>query len=807
VTESWLHDSSFTGHLQWSGYSFFSKVRQGKRGGGVCLWCKNQWKPKLIDYKDSEQLSNLIDFIPISFSTDSFNVALILVYIPPSLNDNKDIELLLSDWIDAHIDKDRYPNLIICGDVNRVNLDILKGEYNLHNIIKDSTRGNATLDKVYLSPELMQRYKNVSVVDPIASSDHKAVLISTENKEEVHSTGFVKYNLVYDFRKVDFLFTTRQTDLLSSITSINCNDINQYTSHFYHTINSILNTIPTKVVRRTHNDKPWISDKIKSLINDRWAAFRRKQFPKYNHLKEKIKKEISLAKKNWLTNKWNKSKDLWSVVRFIEGKSTKSRMYCKTQLPALAQIAQDLYFDTNQNTSVSSTLTQKGNHQSISFMDIFQSCLTALGSINIKKSIGADQIPNKFYKVFLPFIINPLSHFVCVILKTSSFPDSLKEAFILPIPKASPSDINNFRPISILNTLARLIEKVIFQYYESTIYNAYGANQFGFRAGSSTSIALIFIFECVKKIMDQNNNDGCLLIAIDLSKAFDNVNHATLIDKLNHHTNLSFTNLIKSYLSNRKARIKIDEMSGPEFIINKGVPQGSCLGPALFCIYISDLRPALPTSTLVKYADDVTLVLPINDDISNSLKIEMDNINKWCSDNRMQINMNKTQALPILKKGKTFNCTEITCTDEILLLGFKFDHHLSFNAHFAKAVKASRNIYLLKTMKYCVPQKALHSIFTAKIRSFVEYGLPSITHISSFALFMIRRLYKRCLRIIDINTSSSTDIEETQKSQKLKLSDFPETIQENYRQPSTLSSSLSATPLFLRPLFDPCLAN
>jgi len=766
VTESWLNENSFEGHLKWQDFSFFSRNRQNKKGGGVCLWCKNKFKPNLINHRDHKNLSDLVDILPISFCTDSSTIALILLYIPPSLNNNSDIEILLCDWIDMNIKVNQYDDLIICGDVNRTNLDILQGEYNLCNVIRSATRGNAVLDKVYFSQNLINLYTNILILDPIASSDHSAILISTNGPSKHVKKAEVKSNYYYDFRQADLTFIHYHSDILFNDSP--CDNINQLSSSFYKSIYDILGTIPCKLIRRTHKDKPWISDKIKGLINDRWKAYRSKNYSKYVYLKDKVKKEIVSAKENWLTQKRQKDSNMWNVVRFVEGKHPTSKMYSEDQLDEITAIAKTLYYNKEENSITENTALHA--NKKVHTSSIYQFCINALTSLDVKKSVGIDNVPNKFYKTFLPYIIEPLSHFISQILSTCSFPDNLKQAYIIPIPKKTSSDTKNFRPISILNTLARLVEKVLFLYYEDTIYQSYGENQFGFRSGSSTTIALIYIFQCIKSIMEQSSTSGCLLIAIDLSKAFDNINHSTLIHKLRAYTHSSYASLISSYLSNRSAKIKIGENCSDPISINKGVPQGSCLGPALFCTYISDLKPALSSNVLVKYADDLTLIMPITGNIENDIDIEMKNIVEWCDRNDMKINLSKTQALPIIKQNKSFSTTKIQCTNEICLLGFTFDDKQSFNSHFHKAVsKASKNIYLIKQLKNIIPAKDLNSIFSAKIKSVVEYGLPAIPHISSSSLYLINRLYKRCNNLIFGNSSSINQTEDKRKHQAFKL--------------------------------------
>jgi len=686
-------------------------------------------------------------------------------FLIPLLNNDQDIEISLCGWLDKNIHHLSYNGLIICGDVNRVNLDIMQGEFNVTNIITENTRDNAVLDKFFINDALSSFYTEATITDPLASSDHKTILIFNNTSEHTKSVDHT-VNIVYDFR---LSYTIQINEMLCDLSHLQLpiNDsIDLFTNTIYDNIYECLSCLPMKLVRRTTNDKPWMTDKIKSLINDRWKAYRRNNLPKYNHLKEKTKIEIKRAKQNWLSNT-RKGSDLWTVVKFAEGKNTKTNTYDPDKLHDITTAAIKIY--TSGPSPINNSLPAK-SHLKINSTDIFEYCLHALTSIKTKKAIGLDQVPNKFYKSFLPYIIDPFIRLTQAVLSRCEFPNTLKHAYIIPIPKKKSSDTQNFRPISILNTLARCLEKAIFCFYENSFYSCYGVNQFGFRRGSSTTIALIYILEKVNDIMKQENSTGCLIIAVDLSKAFDRVNHSILVNKLINKDKLSLAALINSYLLHRTACIKIGKKQGDRFPVNRGVPQGSSLGPALFCTYMNDLMPKNPSTTLVKYADDITLIIPINAQIHENIETELANINDWCHRNEMIINTAKTQALPILKRNKTFSTRKIRCFDSIKILGFSIDKHLSFTTHFQKSVsRASQNIHVLKVLRNCVSQSDLFTIFTAKIKAVVEYGIEAIPNISSSSLYLIQRLYKRCFYFINNNISSNSDITHSKEKRALKL--------------------------------------
>ena len=177
-------------------------------------------------------------------------------------------------------------------------------------------------------------------------------------------------------------------------------------------------------------------------------------------------------------------------------------------------------------------------------------------------------------------------------------------------------DYSNYRPISLLSNIEKILEKLMYKglytflYNNNIIYNL----QFGFRQQYSTSHALINITENIRKALDDGNIDCGVFV--DLQKAFDTVDHQILLAKLNHHGIHGVSNdWFKSYLSNRNQYVSINGFDSGLTSINCGIPQDSALGPLLFLLYINDLNQAIKFCKVHHFGDDTNLLC-----LSNSIK-------------------------------------------------------------------------------------------------------------------------------------------------------------------------------------------
>ena len=281
----------------------------------------------------------------------------------------------------------------------------------------------------------------------------------------------------------------------------------------------------------------------------------------------------------------------------------------------------------------------------------------------------------------------PLTRLFNLYVDANKFPDDLKLADVTALYKKDDRmNKTNYRPISLLPTISKIFERLIHIQLYDFIALKLSALLGGFRKNYNTQHVLLNFLQDCKNIIDKKGFAGAVFM--DLSKAFDSMNHGLLIAKLHAYgLSIEALELIQNYLSNRKQRVKLNSTFSAWNEIKVGVPQGSALGPLLLNVFINDIFLFVNKTKICNYADDTT-IYACHTDLNTIIKnLEADGsiLANWFSSNFMKLNDGKCHLMIF---GNTKNVTTIKIGNAEIkesysekLLGITFDKKLSFKKH------------------------------------------------------------------------------------------------------------------------------
>ena len=601
-------------------------------------------------------------------------------------------------------------------------------------------------------------------------SDHLITFCSRRCTKEVASGSNIRQIRSYkNYSQVSFLTVLRRIDWSSILSS---RDVNYCLSEFNSLFRSAIDSVaPLRDVRVRDKINPWMNGEILSSIRRRdklFSRFRKDRtntvlFQEYSKIRNKVQRDIKLAKetffKNGVERNRGNSGKLWGHLKSL-GFSKKSMNSSSIVLEqdgvkefdslSVARIFNRFY------TSVAAELVSKlptpcGMFRTTSemFRKFYSDkiglrssfCLSPVSgqfirkqllSLNTKKAVGLDDVSSLFLRDGAECIIAPIKHIVNLSIITETVPVAFKEAKVKPLfKKGSTLDPGNYRPVSVLNVLSKLLERAahsqLSEYLEKR--GLLFENQSGFRSGYSTDSCLIGLTDFIKSEIGKGNMVGMVLI--DLQKAFDTVDHTILRDKL-QSIGVSSTAWFESYLADRRQCVEISGTYSEFLPVTCGVPQGSILGPLLFLIYINDMSISL-NCRLSLYADDSALLFAHHDYrvIANHLSGELSFCKQWLVDNRLSLHVGKTESLLFgskrkLKQVENFSVlcdgTPVERKSFVKYLGVMLDENINGSVHARNLMKvcAGRLAFLYRCSSL-LDRKCRQMLCSALIQPHIDY--------------------------------------------------------------------------------------
>ena len=391
--------------------------------------------------------------------------------------------------------------------------------------------------------------------------------------------------------------------------------------------------------------------------------------------------------------------------------------------------------------------------------------------LDAKKAAGADNIPVKAIKSVAGYIAPSIAYLFNESFRQGEFPLKWKIARVSPLFKGGiPTNCNNYRPVSVLPCLAKVLERFANQQFQDFAVENKLINekQFAYQKRSSCNIALIRLAHEWKWSIDIKHI--AVAAFLDLRKAFDVINHNLLLKKLESAgVSGSAFHWFKSYLDNRRQYVTCNSTESKSLALRHGVPQGSVLGPTLFWAHYNDVTSAVKHSSCTLFADD-TEIHYSNGDInkaSNYVNGDLDNISSWLSSNQMVVHPGKSEVMKIgtQRSLKNSNDLNIFIHDHRLkeatnykYLGVYVDSTLAWKEHLSYMRKRTYpKIRVINRLSSFLARSVLLKIYKQTMLPIFDYGCSVWMECSNSMIDSLERLQNQVMRtILKANRTSCT---------------------------------------------------
>ena len=814
ISETWLHANS-PNIYNIPGYDMLHADRKEGRGGGVALYIR---KDLIYKIRKDIHVHGVEDIFIELKNNSGKNVIIGTLYRPPSYHASDFLEHL-----DQSLEKISRENkrIYLMGDYN-VDLISITQIHNLNS--SNNTVGFNDQTRMDLSHKFLNILSTHALhpcIDkPTRITASSATLIDnifTNTLDQGNQSGILYYD-VSDHLPIFVISSFSQNkkctkpkvieyrkESVENIKALNNDLIKEQWLDIYeeNDVNRAYDKFTTKLKQyydkniplvninpgKNQSINPWITKGILNSIKNRnnlYKLYLRKpsaqNHDKYKQYRNQLTKIIRKSKikyySNELENAAGNMNSTWKVINKIinKGKSKEkidSVNVGNHEVKNPSDIANTFnsYF-----TSVGPDLAAKINCGDIHFSKflsrplsktIFFNTTTQSEIISItknfksKRSTGYDGFSMKLIKQIIYSIAAPLEYIFNMSLSVGICPNLLKVARVIPIhKKEDKTNVTNYRPISLLPSLSKILEKLVYKRLLSflIINNILNQNQFGFRKNHSTDFAIIQLLDKITDLLAKK--EQIIAVYMDLSKAFDTIDHKTLLHKLNNYGIRGIAlSWLKSYLSDRQQFVCIDGHNSSMSNIKCGVPQGSILGPLLFLIYVNDIINSSSILKFVMFADDTTILASHKDmnQLIYILNSELMKISCWFKCNKLSLNINKTNFMHFQSSHSNTNDFDYNIKidgitlekkDYTKFLGITIDTHLTWNNHISNITShIAKGIGILYRIKHLLPYKSLLMLYNTLILPYITYGNLIWGNCGISKLNHILLLQKKAVRI------------------------------------------------------------
>ena len=512
--------------------------------------------------------------------------------------------------------------------------------------------------------------------------------------------------------------------------------------------------------RRSPRYPVWFSHQLVTLIKRKKAAHRRYRrsglqtdYEDFSYLRKEVKRFIQRDKINNARgcegDLMSKPENFWkyisnhtstrkAVAPLVEGRCIEDpQLLCSLFGRQFQSVYQDCRADysgrgcSSENDSGCRPQCDLIQCAELDVPFVSSDCvLWAINQLNPRCATGPDGVPSFIIRGIGP-IISPILAALCNwSLSAGVFPSIWKEANVTPVPKPGLPNISNFRPISVLNSFSKLIERIVYRHMYQHVHHLITGSQHGFmRCRSTVSNIGSFLSTVGAAVENQGQVDT---VYFDFEKAFDKMPHNCLLLKLrNYGFSERLVRWISSYLEDRRFSVQYaGARSMEKFCASSGVPQGSILGPLFFLLFINDISQVI-TVNFELFADDLKIYRQIGS-VGDHVELQrnIDAVSDWAQENQLPLNIKKSMVVSFSRKTNVSIfpyrlCSQVIRKEQVVRdLGVLLDSKLYMTGHVESIIsKARRNLGLLKWV--CRPFQSIRTctvLFKALVRCHLEYA-------------------------------------------------------------------------------------
>ena len=751
VSETWLDENIRDDEVDVQGYSIIRRDRD-RHGGGTLLYVKDSIafnRRKDLELEGTESVWAEI-LLP-----KTRGIFVSSIYRPP--NDGRFLEKFEATLEKVDAEKEVY----ILGDIN---IDFLKKDstlcraytnvlsaFNLKQLINIPTRITDTTATIldHIITNSSGKLYNFGVLD-CSISDHLPIYCHRLQVRGESHVPIVKW--VRSFKGYSAEILNRELRLVDWSGVYLGRNVDEAYESFVSILRGLIDRLaPMRQLRTRQRTGPWMSGIILAGIRRRDDLFRQFKRDRSNlvlygefcRVRNQVQRDVKQAKQDYFRGIVERcdgdNRKLWSSLKGA-GFNSKAKSGAKIVVNIdgekcfdmgkvadgfnrfyanVARLLVDLLPRPLREFSPGSFIFCRFYREKGVRRDSFELTpvsgrfvMDQLVGLKAGKSTGLDDIAVRFLRDGAVLLADPLCHVINLSITSEVVPSMMKDARVTPVfKKGSRLECGNYRPVSILNVLSKVLERAVHGQLVAylTKRGVLAESQSGFRPGFSTDTCLLGLTDFIRKEVSKGKLVG--LVLLDLQKAFDTVDHGVLLQKLGF-MGVRSVSWFRSYLSGRRQCVLVDGVISGFLDVSCGVPQGSILGPILFLCYVNDMAVSLGCR-LSLYADDSTLVASgVNaGELGEYLSGQLASCKRWLVDNRLSLHLGKTECILIGSRRKLRDAGDfrVTCdgsdvkrVDKVRYLGVMLDQHLDGQAQALGVIKkvASRLGFLYRSAAF-----------------------------------------------------------------------------------------------------------